>query len=602
LDKDRQIVSQSIDMEGETALKRLFVGPKAAKGVVWFTLPGGRRLFSAGDEADTLYFLQTGRLGAFREQEDQEPQFLGVIRPGEPAGEMALIAGTSHTATTVALRDSEILALPRAAFFAEANRHPEVMAELARLMIRRARQSTHRASAAEPSVFGFVGVCAGVDVRDLVEEIAVEVRAIGFTCAVAGADAAHHDAAWFSRLEEANQIVLYAAEREDIEWAKVCGRQVDRLFLVGRSDLPPPFDPSAFSSQAIQQHRLMDLILVQPKNRNRPNGCERWLDAAPASRLFHVKASDARDAARLARVVTGTSIGLVLSGGGARAYAHIGVIKAMRETGRPIDFIGGASMGAIVGAGVAMGWDDEEIAWRVRDAFVNSNPLGDIAFPMVAMTRGRQVRNRLEHHFDTAQIADLALPFFCISSNLSSAQYRLHHRGDLVHALQASCALPGILPPVVEGDDVLVDGAVMRNFPTDIMRAWQRGPVVGVDVAVVEGLGAKDIKPPSSFLKWLITGEWRRGPPIVSILIRSATAPTARETAVAYEAADVLIVPKIEGVELRDWRAFEPAVTAGYRAAVEAFDKLDRPLGRLRKPPGDDETSADDAILSAAGR
>ncbi|MBH9796776.1 cyclic nucleotide-binding protein, partial [Clostridioides difficile] len=72
---------------------------------------------------------------------------------------------------------------------------------------------------------------------------------------------------------------------------------------------------------------------------------------------------------------------------------------------------------------------------------------------------------------------------------------------------------------------------------------------------MVEGLGAKDIKPPPSFLKWLITGEWRRGPPIVSILIRSATAPTARETAMAYEAADVLIVPKLEGIELRDWRA-----------------------------------------------
>ena len=452
-------------MDGDSALSRLFIGQKAAKGVVWFTLPGGRRLFSAGDPADTLYFVQTGRLGAFREQDDQEPQFLGVIRPGEPAGEMSLIAGTSHTATTVALRDSEILALPRAAFFAEANRRPEVMAELARLMIRRARQSARRAAVAEPSVFGFVGVCAGVDVRDLVEEVAGEVRSLGYSCAVAGADAAHHDAAWFSSLEERNQIVLYAAEREDIEWAKVCGRQVDRLFLVGRSDLPPPFDPSAFSSQAIQQHRLMDLILVQPKNRDRPRGCERWLDATPAARLFHIKAGQREDAARLARVVTGSSVGLVLSGGGARAYAHIGVIKALREAGHPIDFIGGASMGAIVGAGVAMGWDDEEIAWRVRDAFVTSNPLGDIAFPMVAMTRGLQVRKRLETHFNEVEIADLPLPFFCISSNLSSAQYRLHHRGKLVHALRASCALPGILPPVVEGEDVLVDGADPQPAP-----------------------------------------------------------------------------------------------------------------------------------------
>eukprot|EP01035_Chromulina_nebulosa_P012878 gene12878-17155_t len=151
-----------------------------------------------------------------------------------------------------------------------------------------------------------------------------------------------------------------------------------------------------------------------------PFGREAWLDATNAARLFHVRDGVTADAGRLARVLTGRSVGLVLSGGGARAYAHIGAIKALRERGVPIDFVGGASMGAIVAAGVAMGWDEAEMDARIRDAFVDSSPLDDIAFPMIAMTHGEKVRERLRVHFEETQIADLWLPFFCVSSNLTT--------------------------------------------------------------------------------------------------------------------------------------------------------------------------------------
>ena len=129
----------------ESALARLFTGSHAAKGVVWFSLPGGRPLYRAGQPADTLYFVRAGRLGVVRETPGESPHLIGIIKPGEPAGEMALIAGTPHSATVTALRDSEILALSRQAFFAEARKHPDVMAELARLMILRTRQTPSRA-------------------------------------------------------------------------------------------------------------------------------------------------------------------------------------------------------------------------------------------------------------------------------------------------------------------------------------------------------------------------------------------------------------------------------------------------------------------------
>ncbi len=579
-------MSELIEGFPDTALGRLFTGAHPPADVTWFSLPGGRTLYAAGDPAETLYFVRAGRLGAVRREEGHEQQFLGVIKSGEPAGEMALIAGTPHTATVMALRDSEIMALPRAAFFAAARRHPEIMAELARLMIVRARHSGGRNPAGNPTVFGFVGVSDGLEVRAFVEQVEREVAAIGRTAAVVGSEALQAPTEWFTVVEQRHDFVLYVAEPGEAAWTELCGRQVDRLFLVGKGDAPPPGKPSDFAAEAIRTHRLMDLILVHDRP-GRPTGSAAWLDAAPAARLFHVRSGDRADAARIARVITATSVGLVLSGGGARAYAHIGAIRALREAGTPIDFVGGASMGAIIAAGVALGWDDAEIDRRIRKGFVESSPLADIALPIIAMTRGLNVAERLRQNFDDVEIADLWLPYFCVSSNLTTGAYELHKRGPLRNALRASIALPGILPPVIEGDNVLVDGAVMRNFPADVMRIWHSGPIVGVDVSVSRGLTAKDMKLPGSLWSWLLSGDWRKGPPIVSLLMRAATVSTQRDLIAAHEVTDLLIAPKLEGVEIRDWKAYEPAVEAGYKATVAALEKLDRPVTELRHPDGE---------------
>jgi NTE family protein len=568
----------------DTALSRMFAGPKHAPDVAWFSLPGGRVLFHAGEEADRLYFLLAGRLGVVRRAEGQEPQFLGIIRPGEPAGEMAMIARTPHTATVVALRDSELMALPRKAFLAAVERDPMVMAELAQLMILRTRHMGG-ASAGEPAVYGFVAACQGLKVRELVETLEAEIARLGYSVAAAGSEVQSAPTEWFSRLEERHDIVLYAAEYDEANWKSIVGRQVDRLFRVGKGDASPPRTPESYAAPPLLEQRLVDLILIQPPGRAQPEGSDAWLEAGPAARLFHLRLGHAEDLARLARLIVGRSVGLVLSGGGARAYAHIGVIRALREAGVPIDLIGGTSMGGIIAAGVALGWDDAEIDWRIRKAFVETNPLDDIALPIIAMTRGGKVRERLAEHFGDVEIPDLWLPYFCNSTDLTTGGYRLHRRGLLREALRASIALPGILPPVSEGDHVLVDGAVIKNFATDIMRSMHLGPTVGVDVAVARGLQAEDVQQPASAWRWVTSGEWRKGPPIVSILMRSATISTAHEQANAREYADLVIVPDIGPVEIRDWKAYDPAVDAGYQATVLALEKLGTPLTELRRRP-----------------
>jgi len=567
----------------DTALGRLFAEERDSGGARSFALPGGSTLYGSAEAADEIYFLLAGRLGAFRREEGQEQQFLGVIQPGEPAGEMALIAGTPHTAAVVALRDSELLGLSRTAFFAAVERHPGVMTEMARLMILRARQ-TSRTSA--PSVFGFVAVDDGPPIRALIRRIGAEIEKLGYAVTVPGAEAVDAGTEWFSRLEADHDFILYAAERDEEAWKQLVGRQVDRLFWVGHGDRKPPGQITGYAAEPLQAQQLVDLMLIQPSGRRMPRGSEAWLDAANAGRLFHVREDDTADFARMARVLTGQSVGLVLSGGGARAYAHIGAVRALREQGVPIDFIGGVSMGAMVGAGLALGWDREEMDRRMRTAFVNSSPISDIAFPMIAMTHGTKVRERLKENFGDVQIADLPLPFFCISSNLTTGVYNLHKRGQLRHALRASIALPGVLPPVTDGGEVLVDGAVMKNFPADVMRAGHLGAVVGVDVSRGRSISAAQVNSPPPFWPWLLSGEWRKGPPIVALLMRAATVSSGRDLAASREASDVLILPKVDRIDIRDWKAYDPAVEAGYAAAQEALAALTRPVTELhrRKP------------------
>lgn len=578
----------------DTALARLFISKAVLDDVSWFSIPGGQVLCEAGDVADTLFFLRTGRLAAIRRDEGHEPQFLGVIRPGEPAGEMAMIAGTAHTATVVALRDSEILSIPRSVFFAAAEQDSAVMIELARLMVKRARQTASRTPIGAPSVFGFIGLSPDIRTRELVEKVAAAMEALGYSVTTAGEEALNAPTEWFSNVEFAHDFVLYAAESDQVAWRHLVGRQVDRLFRIGRGDQPPPKRIDPLSSLPLQNQFLVDLILQQPVHIERPSGSEAWVDAVRPARLFHVRDHDRADIERIARTLTGQSVGLVLSGGGARAYAHIGAIRALHESGTPIDFICGVSMGAIIAAAVAMGWDDEETDQRLRKAFVETSPVDDVAFPLIAMSLGEKVRARLAEHFGDTQISDLWLPFFCISSNLTSGSYQLHRRGPLRRALRASVAIPGLLPPVTQDNNVLVDGAVMKNYPADILRAAHLGPIVGVDVTRGRSITADDVARPSSVWRWILSGDWRKGPPIVSLLIRAATVSTGQDLKASREATDLLVLPDMDGVELRDWKAYGPAVEAGHRAMAEALAKLSRPVMDLRRRLSLDEQAEQD--------
>lgn len=543
----------------------------AEKDVCWFSIPGGWKLFDVGESSDQIYFVLSGSLGAFRESSTGGPELVGHIRAGEPVGEMAMIASEPHERAVYALRDAELLSISRTGFMQLVKSDPRVLERLTRLIMVRLRQTKRRAArASEPRMFGLLSTSPTIDLKLRAQTLSKELQAMGLRTALVGEEAVGMPLSYFDELEARNDIVLMLSSIGDTPWYKLVQRYADRVWLFARNDARPstpllPDDPSP-----ARKFQLVDVVLLHHRGARKAAETLEWKHAAGAARVFHWDGMNRDDSQRMARTMAGRSVGLVLSGGGARAYAHIGAIRALREMNCPIDFIGGASMGAVVGACVASGWDDDEIDRRIRKAFVESNPLSDYRLPVVALVKGTRVDNRLREHFEERLIEELEIPFFAVSTNLTQGAFRIHREGLLRHALRASISLPGILPPIVVDKQVLVDGAVLNNFPVDVMRDLHRGQIIGVDVAQApQGLAPDEFADPPSFFGWTLANGFGSAPPIANLLMRTATVSV---NPLAHRGlTDVLVTPHLEGVELRDWKAYDLAVEAGYNEMVKAM-------------------------------
>ena len=556
--------------------------------VEWFCLPAGATLFSEGETADAFYLVRSGALAAFRTGADGRPALVGHIRQGEPIGEMALVEDRNHSASVYALRDCELVRLPKHAFQRLTRKHASLMQELARMMLFRLRGGSLNARA-EPKVFALVSTSPTIDLDFRAVELKTALKALGLKAAIAGYEMQDAPTAQFDALEASHDIVLLTARLGDFDWARRAMGRADRIWLLARADARPSLPLMLDDPSPAARLKLIDVVMVHHGGDRRAASPQDWVDAADAARCFHWRQGQESDVRHLARTLAGRSVGLVLSGGGSRAYAHVGAIRAFRDAGVEFDFFCGSSMGAIIAAGAALGWGDDELEDRMRRAFVETNPLSDWTLPVVSLMRGHKVDRRLAEHFGDVQISDLPRPFFCVSSDLADASIRVHRSGILREALRASIAIPGLLPPVVEGRSVLVDGAVFNNFPVKELKAFHRGVNLGCDVTRTNAITAADFVNPPGFFGWAIRHGLSDPPPIASLLMRAATVGAMEQHAAFRDAADLLVLPDLD-LDLREWRRFDDAVASGYEAAVQtlqhapqaALTRLD--AAKLRPP------------------
>lgn len=537
---------------------------RLAAEALWFSLPGGAVLFAEGDPGDALYVVLRGSLVVVRRTADGGRRRLARVQAGETVGEMGLITGRDRSATAIAERDCEILHLSKAVFETLVMAYPAAMLGMTRQIVRRF-EATQAEPVAGPRPRSFallpIGPVPSLDL--LCRHLAEALSAHGRTRVVEAAEAADETTDWFHRVETAHDYVLYRGDDSGSPWSQLCLRQADMLLLVAAAAEGDPRRRHPLEELAGLRHLPTDLVLLQPAGIVLPNDTGHWLGGRPLDQHHHLRLGKPADAARLARHLARRATGLVLSGGGARGFAHLGAARALGEAGIALDQIGGCSIGAVIGAGLAAQWDLEALAERLRAAFVKTNPVNDLTLPLVALTGGHKVSRLLRQAFGELRIEDLWLPFYCVSTNLSTGLLSVHRRGLLWQWLRASVAIPGIMPPWVGNGELHADGGVLDNLPVGPMRRSGRGPVVAVDVGEAMAFSNPDPLPYRNWLDRLIFPGRSHMPNIFQILLRAGTLKSA-EGMPPDHGADLYLVPPVEGVDFLDWPAFDRAVALGY--------------------------------------
>jgi NTE family protein len=529
-------------------------------GAVHFSLPAGALLFDAGAEPDGVYLVASGRLGVIPQG---KTALSAEIERGELVGEAGWLLKQPRSATLVALRDSELVMIPTLLMERVTAQSTLFSLALAKLCARRLRHSNRQEYQPKRArIFALVPNSLGVDVASFASQIVNELSLAGRTELVWDARASDHTAAWFNRIEENNDFVVYVAHWTASGWTRQCCRQADVILLLAPAASKPSPWPTGVAETAVARGGCVELALLHTGSTIQPGVAAAWLAMFPVIQHHHVCGT--ADISRIARLLTRRGVGLVLSGGGARGFAHLGIIRALREAQVPIDFVGGASIGAIIAAGVAMGWSDEEMRLRYRRSFVDTNPVNDYTLPFIALTRGRKVSRLLEREYGTATIEDLPLPYFCVSANLTTRRSLEHRSGLVAQALRASVAIPGIMPPVFHPSGVLVDGAAINNLPVDVMHAHAPGLVIGCDVGADRSFGTRRVN-------------------IFQILVHAGMINSSSSAAAQRELADVLLKPPLPNVELLNWKAFDAAIEAGYDYARTALVDMVR-IPRITPP------------------
>ncbi len=567
---------------------------------------GGSTLVRRGDPSDALYIVISGRLVATLEDESGGIVRLGEIGRGEMIGEMSILSGGTRTATVTALRDSRLVRISNQTFLEFMQRHPSVTRQFIQILTSRLANRAPRnqeklstlalvpAGGQEGGPEGFPAFVANLEaaLRGMVGVTCIDRRRVEaeFPGALERTEARDGIAAWLDAEEQRHDLLLYVCDPDPTPWTQMCLRQADRVLVVARADSPQA-DPGRVErfldgDGSGGEVRGRELVLLHPADRRLPNDTARWLAQRSVRRHHHLRSGDAGALARLCRHLLGRSVGLALGGGGAKAFAEVGVLRALAEAGVPVDVIGGTSMGAVIGALAATGQDAAQVHESLRD-MLRLKPFSGLTLPLVSLLSGKRLDHAMQSMFGETAIEDLWRRYFCTACSLTHGTLKAAERGRLRRWVAASNAVPGIMPPVVDGGELYVDGGLLNNVPADVMSGINAGPVIAVNVSSVTTLhaGVPDDADLSGWSVLMSRLEGRKGPGtgegeamdagsprLGRLLVRAMLLASSNHAATMRNYASLYLTPPLQGADVGDWHSLDALVEAGYAYASKALE------------------------------
>jgi NTE family protein len=251
--------------------------------------------------------------------------------------------------------------------------------------------------------------------------------------------------------------------------------------------------------------------------------------------------------------------GLALGGGFARGFAHLGVLQVLEQNHIPISHIAGTSVGSILGAAYASGAPLARIIETCRT--LRFRDIARWRVSRLGLASNQRLGNLIERVFESRRFEDLRIPLAVVATDLNSGEPVVFTQGNLVDAIRASCAFPGLFEPVEIGTRCLADGGLVAPVPTRAARDLGAAAVIGVSVGMQDG---------------------HRGAPtnIFQVVSRAVSAAQKHQLEIWERHADLVLRPDVQSLAWDDFDRADEAIAAGAAAALRALPRIEKLLGQ----------------------
>jgi predicted acylesterase/phospholipase RssA/CRP-like cAMP-binding protein len=554
------------------------------------SLKGGEYLMKQGDPADCLYILAHGRLQVSVKTPKGQEARVGEIGVGDIVGEMALLTDLPRSATVRAVRDCRLVKIDRALFESIIKEHTQaamgIVSECVKRLLPNFMEKKHRVK-----TICIVPCDKAVDIRSVAEHLSTALGKYVRIKLIRSDDpelksrwqddrSALYD--WLRENEQAHDLVVYLADHDLNEFTELAISQSDKILRVTTPEAQLNESLVQYINQSSAVFAEKYLVIVHPASTKMPENTVAILKKITCAEHFHVK--QAADYERLARYLLGRSIAVVFSGGGLRGIAHHGLITALYERGIPIDMASGTSFGALPALFAGLGITPDAMLDVWKAIIDKIKKVVDITLPMAALTKGEVLYELLSGVLPPAiYMEDLWIPTFCVSTNVANFSSVIHRTGPAWEAVRASMSIPGIFPPVIRGNEILVDGASMNNLPVDLMGTLNNQGTILASVASGKPNQTHYTGYTGGLSGWrmLLHTKDHIVPNIIETMLSASLSASTLHQERMVAAADYAFDLGVDGYKLLDAEHWEQIRATGYDNAVKLLDQYGLTLPKL---------------------